>query len=241
MEIVLGVLALALVLVVAENIWTRTHRREDKRDWPEWEVQKQSARLAREAVLGQMTNPEAVLAQVRGGNKIAAIKELRAQTNCSLRDAKNAVDALAAEHAPGASVAPAASRAARQLVSSGGKWEPIVGYSRAVRSGNHVYVAGTTAANSGGSVFAPGDAYGQARRCFETIERALEEAGATMEDVVRTRMFVTDASRWEEYGRAHAEFFREIRPASTMVEVKALISPEMLIEVEVDAMIGGAR
>ncbi|MBI5949880.1 MAG: hypothetical protein HY875_17220 [Chloroflexi bacterium] len=186
-----------------------------------------------------MTDPQAVLAQVRAGDKLAAIRELRAQTNCSLRDAKNAVDALTLEHAPGLAAA-APRRAGRQNVSSGGKWEPVIGYSRAVRVGNQVFVAGTTAAGPDGSVFAPGDAYGQARRCFETIEQALAEAGATMADVVRTRMFVTDASRWEEFGRAHAEFFAEVRPAATMVEVQALISPEMLIEVEVDAVIDQA-
>ena len=94
----------------------------------------------------------------------------------------------------------------RQLISSGSPWEPIVGYSRAVRDGNLVFVAGTTATNTDGSVHAPGDAYGQALRCFEIIERALGEAGATMADVVRTRMFVTDISRWQEFGRARMLF-----------------------------------
>ena len=126
----------------------------------------------------------------------------------------------------------------RQNISSGGPWEDAVGYSRAVRVGNVVSVAGTTAAEADGSVFARDDMYLQARRCFEIIERALAEAGATMADVVRTRMFVTDIGRWEEAGRAHGEFFREVKPAATMVEVSRLIAPGLLVEVEVDAVIG---
>ena len=125
----------------------------------------------------------------------------------------------------------------RQLTSSGGPWEETIGYSRAVRVGNHVFVSGTTSANPDGSVHGADDGYAQAIRCFETIERALTEAGATMRDVVRTRMFVTDISRWEEFGRAHGEFFRDIRPAATMVQVSALIHPAMLIEIEADAVI----
>ena len=125
----------------------------------------------------------------------------------------------------------------RRLISSGGPWEPVVGYSRAVRTGNHVFVAGTTAAAPDGTVFGPGDGYLQAKRCFEIIEAALAEAGAAMRHVVRTRMFVTDISRWEEFGRAHGECFRDLRPAATMVQVSALISPDMLIEIEVDAVI----
>ena len=126
----------------------------------------------------------------------------------------------------------------RQNISSGGPWEDAVGYSRAVRVGNVVSVAGTTAAEADGSVFGRDDMYLQARRCFEIIERALAEAGATMADVVRTRMFVTDIGRWEEAGRAHGEFFREVKPAATMVEVSRLIAPGLLVEVEVDAVIG---
>lgn len=125
----------------------------------------------------------------------------------------------------------------RRLISSGGPWEPVVGYSRAVRTGNHVFVAGTTAAQPDGTVFGGGDGYLQAKRCFEVIEAALIEAGAALRHVVRTRMFVTDISRWEEFGRAHGEHFRDLRPAATMVQVSALISPDMLIEVEVDAVI----
>ena len=125
----------------------------------------------------------------------------------------------------------------RLNVSSGGPWEEVVGYSRAVRVGNFVSVAGTTAAQPDGTVFGGDDAYLQAKRCFEIIATALAEAGASMADVVRTRMFVTDITRWQEFSRAHGEVFREIRPAATMVEVRRLMTPEMLIEVEVDAVV----
>ena len=127
----------------------------------------------------------------------------------------------------------------RQLISSGGPWEDVIGYSRAVRVGNIVTVSGTTAAQPDGVVFGGDDAYLQALRCFEIIEEALHEAGALMSDVVRTRMFVTDIARWEEFGRAHGEFFREVKPAATMVQVSALIDPAMLVEIEVDAVIQG--
>ena len=127
----------------------------------------------------------------------------------------------------------------RQNVSSGGKWESVVGYSRAVRIGNQIAVAGTTAARPDGSIDHPRDAYQQAKRIFEIIETALGEAGATMADVIRTRMFVTDIRNQEDVGRAHAEFFAEIRPSATMVEIQALVTPEMLVEIEVDAVIQG--
>lgn len=125
----------------------------------------------------------------------------------------------------------------RMRVSSGGKWEPVVGYSRAVRVGPHVYVAGSTATADDGSVLFPGDAYGQARVTLQKIQAALSHSGARMEDVVRTRMFVTDIAQWEAFGRAHGEFFAHVRPAATMVEVRALIDPNMLVEIEVEAYV----
>lgn len=125
----------------------------------------------------------------------------------------------------------------RQNISSGAKWESIVGYSRAVRVGNVVEVAGTTAVSETGDVMGFNDPYAQTIFILQKIEKALAESGATLADVVRTRMFVTDISRWEEIGRAHGEFFRDVRPAATMVEVQALIQPELLVEVEVTAVI----
>jgi enamine deaminase RidA (YjgF/YER057c/UK114 family) len=125
----------------------------------------------------------------------------------------------------------------RQRISSGAKWEPIVGYSRAVRVGNRIYVTGTTAFDDAGELVSLDDAYGQARQCLVNIEKALKRLGAGFEHVVRTRMFVTDISRWEEYGRAHGEVFSGIMPATSMVEVSALIDPRMLIEIEADAEI----
>jgi len=118
-------------------------------------------------------------------------------------------------------------------------WESKVGYCRALRAGRHIYVTGTASVDeSGEGVHAPGDAYGQARRCLELIERALKKLGADRGHVVRTRMFVTDISRWQEFGRAHGEFFAGSPPATTMVEVKALIDQAMLIEIEADAVAG---
>lgn len=124
-------------------------------------------------------------------------------------------------------------------ISSGAKWEDIVGYSRAVRIGNVIEVAGTTAVGADGSVIGPGDPYLQTKFILSKIEKALNEAGAAMSDVIRTRMYVTDISAWEEIGRAHGEFFRAVRPAATMVEVSALISPDLLVEIEVTAVLPG--
>ncbi|MCB9746328.1 MAG: RidA family protein [Alphaproteobacteria bacterium] len=115
-------------------------------------------------------------------------------------------------------------------------WESQVGYCRALRAGDHVYVTGTAPVAEGGGVHAPGDMYRQTRRCIEIIEGALAELGASLSEVVRTRIFVTDISRWAEVGRAHAEAFGAHPPCTTMVEVKALIDPEMLVEIEVDAV-----
>ena len=123
----------------------------------------------------------------------------------------------------------------RQRVSTGTKWEPIVGYSRAVRVGDRIYVTGTTATDESGEIVGVGDAYAQAVQAIRNIERALEQLGAGLESVVRTRMFVTDISRWEEYGRAHGEFFREVMPTTSMIEISRLIDERMLVEIEADA------
>jgi enamine deaminase RidA (YjgF/YER057c/UK114 family) len=123
----------------------------------------------------------------------------------------------------------------REKISTGAKWEPIVGYSRAVRVGNRIYVTGTTALGEDGELVGAGDAYAQAKQCLRNIESALQRLGAGLEHIVRTRMFVTDISRWEEFGRAHGELLREVMPATTMVEVRRLIDDRMLIEIEADA------
>lgn len=127
----------------------------------------------------------------------------------------------------------------RKNVSSGAPWESIVGYSRAVRIGNHIWVAGTTATDESGNVVGAGDAAAQTRYALKKIERALQEAGASLADVVRTRIFVTDISQWEAIGAVHGEFFGAVRPAATMVEVSRLIDPGHLVEIEVDAFVGG--
>lgn len=126
----------------------------------------------------------------------------------------------------------------RQRVSTGSPWEDLVGYSRAVRVGNTIHVSGTTAVRDG-QVVGAGDAYTQTTVALEILTAALAELGATPADVVRTRMFVTDISRWEEYGRAHAEVFRDVRPTASMLEVSALIHPDLLVEIEAEAIVGG--
>jgi enamine deaminase RidA (YjgF/YER057c/UK114 family) len=124
-------------------------------------------------------------------------------------------------------------------IASGAKWEDIVGYSRAVRVGNLVFVTGTVATDGQGQLVGPGDMYAQTAQALRKIGAALEQAGASLADVVRTRLFVTDIGRWEEVARAHREVFGDIKPCTSMIEIKALIAPEYLIEIEADAVVGG--
>ena len=128
----------------------------------------------------------------------------------------------------------------RKLVSSGSKFEPVIGFSRAVRVGPHIIVSGTAPIAEGGGIASPGDIYGQTKRCLEIIEKAVNDAGGKREHIVRTRMFLKDMKNWEDAGRAHGEFFKDIRPASTMIQIVQAIDPAWLVEIEADAIVSDA-